>query len=131
MIEDKIKLDFLKLQQALTALELMASKPMQEDRGNIDATIQRFELTIDLFWKLLKHMLEFKGVDVQYPRDILKEAYKGYLIDQEDQWLGMLKDRNLTSNTYDKQLADVIFDRIKDYIPIFKSTLAKLQGLVD
>jgi hypothetical protein len=43
----------------------------------------------------------------------------------------MLKDRNLTPHTYDEQLADVIFDRIKEYIPIFKNTLAKLQGLVE
>ena len=129
MIESKIKLDFVKLEKALLDLEVMAYKPMQEDRGNIDATIQRFEFTIELFWKLLKHILESKGVQVQYPKDILKEAYKGYLIDNEEQWLQMLKDRNLTSHTYDENLADIIFNRTKDYIPTLKSTFLKLKAL--
>jgi len=102
---------------------------MQEDRGNIDATIQRFEFTVELFGKLLKHILESKGVQVQYPKDILKEAYKGYLIDNEEQWLQMLKDRNLTSHTYDEKLAHIIFNRTKDYIPILKSTFLKLKTI--
>ena len=129
MIESKIKLDFVKLEKALLALEVMAYKPLQDDRGNVDATIQRFEFTIELFWKLLKHILESKGVQVQYPKDILKEAYQGHLIDDEEQWLQILKDRNLTSHTYDENLADIIFNRIKDYIPILKRAFLKLKAL--
>ena len=72
MIEYKIKLAFAKLEKALNALEIIASKPMQEDRSNIDATIQRFEFTVELFWKLLKYILESKGVEVQYPKDVTR-----------------------------------------------------------
>ncbi|WP_316353807.1 HI0074 family nucleotidyltransferase substrate-binding subunit [Candidatus Trichorickettsia mobilis] len=126
MSESKIKLAFVKLQKALYALEIIAVKPLQEDRSNIDATIQRFEFTIELFWKLLKSILESKGVEVLYPKDILREAYKGYLIDHEEQWLRMLKDRNLTSHTYDENLADIIYQRILTYVPLFKETYIKL-----
>ncbi|WPY01397.1 Nucleotidyltransferase substrate binding like protein [Candidatus Trichorickettsia mobilis] len=128
MSEPKIKLAFVKLQKALYALEIIAKKPLDEDRRNIDATIQRFEFTIELFWKLLKSILESKGVEVQYPKDVLREAYKGYLIDHEEQWLQMLKDRNLTSHTYDydENLADIIYQRILTYVPVFKETYVKL-----
>ena len=70
MNETKISLAFKRTEKALEALSLMAKKPMQEDRGNVDATIQRFEFTIELFWKLLRILLESKGVLVQYPKDV-------------------------------------------------------------
>ena len=126
MKDTKIELAFTKLQKALFALDVAAKKTMQADEIVIDATIQRFEFTIELFWKLLKVILESKGVDVQYPKDVLREAFKGHLIDDEVQWLSMLKDRNLTSHTYDEKLAHEVYERVKVYVPIFKSTLDHL-----
>ncbi len=123
----KIELGFLNVSKALNALELIAFKPPQADRANIDATIQRFEFTIELFWKLLKAILKEKGVDVHYPKDVLKEAYRGHLIDHEDVWVSMLHDRNLTSHTYDEKLADEIYERIRGYIPVFRDTLISLN----
>lgn len=90
---------FEKLGKTLDALELMVNKPMQEDRSNIDACIQRFEFVTELFWKALKRILEARGREVFYPKDVIQEAYRGHLIDDEDLWLQMLKDRNQTSHT--------------------------------
>lgn len=104
---------------------------MQEDRSNIDATIQRFELTIELFWKLLKRILASKGIEVLYPKDVLRQAYAGKLIDNEDAWLNMLRDRNLTSHTYNEDLADEIYGNIRGYYPIIKATFDKLKQLHD
>lgn len=56
----KMEWGFLKLGKALISLEKIIVKPDQEDRSNIDAAIQRFEFTIELFWKLLKNILESK-----------------------------------------------------------------------
>lgn len=127
MTKAKTELSFTKLEKALLSLKYMAFKPMQDDRGNIDSTIQRFEFTIELFWKLLKHILETKGTRVQYPKDVLQEAYKGELINDELEWLKMLSDRNLTSHTYDEELAETIYLRIKTYVPILSSTFAELK----
>jgi nucleotidyltransferase substrate binding protein (TIGR01987 family) len=127
MKSPKIALGFTKLSKALVSLEQIAKKPHQKDRSNIDATIQRFEFTIELFWKLLKAILEDKGVMVQYPKEILQEAYKGRLIHDEVSWLQMLKDRNLTSHTYDEKLADQIFHHIQSYLPVLRKTFDALQ----
>ena len=43
----KIALTYQKVEKALTALEEMAKAPQQKNRGNIDATIQRFEFTVE------------------------------------------------------------------------------------
>ncbi len=118
---------FQKTGKTLDALEVMVNKPMQEDRGNVDASIQRFEFVIELFWKLLKRILESRGQKAAYPKDILQEAYAGHLIDDEALWLQMLKDRNQTSRTYDEKLADEVYRRIKLYFPCLKKTYLRLQ----
>ncbi len=127
MKNPKISLSLTKLEKALCSLEKAAESPAIEGRLNIDATIQRFEFTIELFWKLLKSILENKGVEVQYPKDVLKESFRGHLIDHERVWLKMLQDRNLSSHTYDEALADRMFEDIKTYLPILRVTFNTLS----
>lgn len=129
MKDPKIELGFSKLSRALISLEDIVFKPVLEDRSNIDASIQRFEFTIELFWKLLRVILESKGVAVQYPKDVLREAFKGHLIDHEQEWLKMLLDRHIASHAYDEQLADKISNNIRSYIPTLRSTFDKLNFL--
>jgi nucleotidyltransferase substrate binding protein (TIGR01987 family) len=126
-LTQQIELSFTKLGKALLALESMVEKPMQQDRSNIDACIQRFEFTIELFWKCLKRILVSLGEDVTYPKDVLKAAYQGKLIQDEHIWLQILKDRNQTSHTYDEELADKIYENIKSYFPVLKSTYKELN----
>ena len=124
---EKIALSFQQVNQALIALKQMVDKPMQSDRSNIDACIQRFEFTVELFWKLLKRIIESRGGTPTYPKDVLREAFKGQLIQDESVWLRMLQDRNLTSHTYNQDLADEIFERIKTYYPVFHETYEQLK----
>lgn len=65
-ITDKLK----KVEQALIALEDVYLRPVSEDRVNIDATIQRFEFTFELFWKMLKEFFNQHGLELNYPKDI-------------------------------------------------------------
>ena len=127
MPDYKITLSLTKLGKALESLEQITAKPSQPDRSNIDAAIQRFEFTIELFWKLLKNILASLGTEVQYPKNVLQEAFKGHLINNEQLWLQMLEDRNITSHTYDEDLADQIFDRIKTYVPILRETYNNIR----
>lgn len=122
-----LSLAFQQTERALNALQQMVEKPMQADRSNIDACIQRFEFTIELFWKLLRRILEVKGLIVLYPKDVLRAAYSGHLIEEETLWLSMLNDRNQTSHTYDERLADAIYQRIKMYFPLLLQTYKNLS----
>lgn len=124
---EKLALSFQQVDQALIALKQMVDKPMQSDRSNIDACIQRFEFTIELFWKLLKRIIESRGGTPTYPKDVLREAFKGQLIHDESIWLCMLQDRNLTSHTYNQDLADEIYTHIKAYYPVLHQTYEKLK----
>ena len=129
MSSDQIQLAFSLFEKVFGSLETMIVKPVDPDRGNIDASIQRFEFTIELFWKLLKRILESRGLEVPYPKNVLQAAYAGGLIDNEEIWLQMLIDRNQTSHTYNEVLANEIFERIKVYTPAFRKALMGLKAL--
>lgn len=112
----KIQIKFEKLNKVLKALEDIYKK-IDQDRAYIDATIQRFEFTFELAWKLLKDYFAEKGIVLNYPKDILRQAYQAGLIENEELWLAMLHDRNMTSHTYDEKLADQIYANIRSYVP--------------
>lgn len=119
----KSKLKFEKFQKALLSLEAIYLKPMQDDRSNVDATIQRFEFTFELAWKFLKNYFSERGIELNYPKEVFKEAFNVNLISNEDVWIKMLQDRNMTSHTYDEKLADEIYLRIKLYVPELRRLL--------
>lgn len=126
---DKVQGYSLKLENTIVSLEVALNKQKDIERLSIDASIRRFVYVFELFWKLLKAILEQKGIEAQYPRDVMQQAYQGNLIDDEEMWIAMLKDRNLTSHTYDKKLADDIFKRIHQYLPVLRSSFAHLQKM--
>ena len=115
MSKMQLKHDLFK--KVLLSLQAIYLKPVDADRINIDATIKRFEFTFELSWKCLKQYFQEQGIIVNYPKEIIKEAFATGLINDEQLWLQMLNDRNMTSHTYNRQLADQIHHHIKQYVP--------------
>lgn len=93
-----------------------------------DATIQRFEFVIELYWKVLKKILAYEKLDTTSPRDVLSKAFQFKLIDDEAEWLAMLDDRNRTSHIYREEEAKRIFSNIKNYLPVLEQTYQSLKG---
>lgn len=92
-----------------------------------DAAIQRFEFTIELYWKILKKFLAYEKIECFTPREVFSKAFQSYLIDNETIWLEMLDDRNNTSHAYKQEVARRIFLNIKKYYPVMATTYKKLQ----
>lgn len=116
------------LKNALDRLE----KGLKEEQSNslvIDGVIQRFEFNYELVWKVLKFYFEYQGLErVNSPRSAFKEAYALGLIENGDDWVDMLTDRNLTSHTYDEQMARKIYRKIRDkHFPNLKEIYHKLR----
>ena len=85
-----------------------------------DAVIQRFEFTYELAWKALKNFLAMKDIDVRNAKDTLKAAYQQGLIQDADAWSLLHQQRNLTSHTYDSQLAVDMYNFVSR--PLHEST---------
>lgn len=99
-----------------------------KDELDKDGVIQRFEFTFELLWKALKIYLEYQGILVKTPRDSFVEAFRIDLISDEKIFLDMLEDRNNTSNIYDKETSEKIFNRIKKN---YQTEIAKVIELLN
>ena len=95
--------------------------------------IQRFEYTHELAWNVMKDYIEYQGAtDVGGSRDATRSAFKIGLIADGEQWMDMIKSRNLTTHTYNEETADTIFTKIvTDYFGLFKAFQIKMEGYRD
>ncbi len=111
----------------ITINNILSGKESGSEKIVRDALIQRFKFTIELFWKTLMALLKLEGIDAKSPKASLKEAYKLEWLDNEDLWLNMLEDRNLTSHTYKEEIAKDIFRKIPTYYEAINQVYTKLK----
>lgn len=108
--------------------EVIEQKPLTEILR--DSTIQRFEFTFELCWKALKLYYRMKGKDLRYPKDVFKEAFNDGVIDDEQLFLEILKDRNRTVHVYSQEDIESIYAQIVDrYCRAFGALLLRLENL--
>lgn len=94
----------------------------------LDLIVKRFEFTYEMSWKALKRYLEFLGFEPKSPRMTFKEAYAQQLIEDEDVWLEMIEQRNLTSHIYDESEIEEILNKRELYKETFTQLKAKLEA---
>lgn len=96
-----------------------------------DGVIQRYEFTTELAWKTVReHLLAEGMVDINTPKAVMREAYSAGIIKDEQGWIQILSDRNLTSHIYDEKEAVEIFDRIKtEHINLFNELAVILEKI--
>ena len=84
-----------------------------------DSAIQRFEFTVEIFWKLLKNIVkDNEGIICNSPKSCIREFFaSGYIKENNAKLLmEMIDDRNMTSHTYHEEVAEIIFSKLKYYI---------------
>lgn len=94
-----------------------------------DSEIQRFEYCVDTFWKFLKEFLEVNyGIAISSPKGVIRECVLNNRISdkQLDLLFSMIEDRNMTSHTYNEELAEEISGRIKEYYLLMKKIIDTL-----
>ena len=113
------------------AVALAAERPLSELEQQ--GLIQGFEFTHELAWNVLKDFLEEKGVaGLIGSRDATRSAFRNGLIEEGEIWMDMIKDRNLSSHTYQLELATRIAGNVLErFYPAFQRLHAKLSDLLD
>ncbi len=123
VVEDKVLLQKEQLQKAILALDETLKLP--PTRVNKDATIQRFEFTFELTWKILQSILRVRGVEVFSPREVIRGAAQEGLIENVDTWLNFLASRNASTHIYSEEMADDTYETAK----VFYNEVSKLSKL--
>ena len=94
-----------------------------------DAAIKRYEICYELAWKSVQEALRAEGLEIcKSPKSCFKEAFKQSWIADEEAWAEMIQNRNLTTHTYDEDLAEEIYDSLGKYLSLFEYLLAQLQA---
>ncbi len=77
---------------------------------NRDGTIQRFEFSFELSWKLLKSVNNFLGTECFSPRDCIRLAAQNGVLNNPENWFEFLAKRNLASHTYNEHTALEVYN---------------------
>lgn len=95
------------LDKALVTLE----EVLEEEYSIIvrDATIQRFEYTFELTWKMFQKIAKIEGTTTGSPRQAIRSAFDVGLLTSVDDWFEMLDARNRSTHTYNAITADVVY----------------------
>lgn len=96
-----------------------------------DSLIQRFEYSIDTFWKFLKLYLADKhGIEaIASPKSVIKACLDIKIINNPEytSCIKMIDDRNMSSHAYLEELAQEISAAIPAYYPILKEILDRVS----
>jgi len=126
---------FKHFQQAYAQLENAVSLSRQRPLSELEeqGLIQAFEYTHELAWNVLKDFLEEQGLqDLYGSKDTSREAFRRGLIENGDIWMDMVKSRNLTSHTYNRNNAQMIDGAIcghyqAEFAKLLNNLKSKLQ----
>lgn len=117
------------LSRLTDAVRLAEQRPLSdlEKQG----LIQAFEFTHELAWNVLRDFFVWQGAqNIMGSRDASRQAFAKGLIEDGEGWMEMIQCRNLTSHTYNEEIADLIVQRIlARYHPLFLALDARLASL--
>lgn len=94
----------------------------------LDLIVKRFEFTYEMSWKALKRYLEFLGFEIKNPRQTFKEGYSQQIIEDENIWLDMIEQRNLSSHIYDELEIGEILNKKENYLNAFQKLKIQLES---
>lgn len=117
------------LAQLNAAVELARQRPLSDlERQGL---IKAFEFTYELAWNVMKDYFDYQGnPGITGSRDAVRESFNRGLITNGEGWMEMIKSRNKTSHTYNKDVAEEICSRVVDtYYGLFMAFLRRMEGL--
>jgi nucleotidyltransferase substrate binding protein (TIGR01987 family) len=123
--EEKLKEQVALLRRAVARLASALAQP--KDELVRDSAIQRFGFTFELSWKTLKTYLELQGLEARSPRAAIREAFATSLLPEDPGWLAMVELRNLTSHTYEEELAEQVYAALPQALARFEALLSRLE----
>ena len=117
------------LAQLQAGVNLRQSRPLSELEQQ--GLIQAFEFTHELAWNVLRDYFVYQGdTSITGSRDATRAAFAVQLIEDGDGWMGMIKSRNQSSHTYNRDTADALVVAIAGrYATLFETFAQRMEVL--
>jgi nucleotidyltransferase substrate binding protein (TIGR01987 family) len=118
------------LKKALASLRLALQQPKNEFTR--DASIQRFEYSFELIWKILKRFFAvYTGAEEYNIKNLFREAGRQGLITKVEPWLEYLQARNLTLHTYNEITAETTYEYAREFADDAEKLVAALEQRIN
>lgn len=121
------KIDLSHLLKARDVFERFRTD-MITDRDKTGAA-QAFEFCYELCWKVMKRVLEMRGLTVGSPKDTFRKAVHEQLIEDPEIWFSFQDARNLTVHTYNKENLEAIVATFDIFSQEMNKLILKLRDL--
>lgn len=122
------------LEVMLNKLDLARNNPAKYDSDDLKAyrnsVIKSFELSFELFWKMLKEFLyNDYGIQISSPKGVIHQCLKQEFLSEDETklLLTMVDIRNVTTHDYDKDMAEEISKYIPTYYKIMCTITSKIK----
>jgi nucleotidyltransferase substrate binding protein (TIGR01987 family) len=97
-----------------------------------DSIIQRFEFSVELFWKYLRIYLETHEkvlIELNTPRAVIRSATQARILSEQEaiDCINMIEGRNLTSHMYKEEVAEQLAHDIPQYYQQMRDLLGRLK----
>lgn len=119
---------YAQLLQAMQAWQRALEAPFSDISR--DASIQRYEFSFELLWKVIKKYLkEIEGFERNSPKACFREIRMTLEISEEDIeiCMGMIEDRNLSVHTYSEEMAMVLYNKLPEYLRVSNVIAEKIK----
>ena len=95
--------------------------------------VKAFEFTHELAWNVMKDYFEYQGkTSIMGSRDATREAFNRGMIMDGENWMEMIRCRNLTPHTYNQETADkIVGDTVNSFHNLFVQLRIKLTELAN
>lgn len=98
----------------------------ERDRG---AIINAYQYTFELWWKTLqKYLMQKEIIEELGPSSTIRTAIQYEFIEDNQEYMDMLRDRNLITHTYKEDTANYIYERVKNiYVKLLEEFINKFD----
>ncbi len=125
-----MSLSFQPTQDALKNLEsaLKIVSPSDLER---DGTVQRFEYSYEILWKLGQRVLQQHEVQAEYPKAVFRELGRLGWISNVEEWLEFQTARNNSSHEYGIKYANTSYQLAKVFLPLALNLFEVLKSKIN
>ncbi len=116
------------LEQALKKWKEVLDMPFSD--VSRDASIQRYEFSFELLWKVVKKYLkEIEGFECNSPKSCFREIRMTLELSDADieTCISMTEDRNLSVHTYSEEMANDLYAKLPEYARVSKLIAMKIK----
>lgn len=95
-----------------------------------DASIQRYEFSFELLWKVVKKYLkEIEGFECNSPKSCFREIRMTLELNESDieTCINMTEDRNLSVHTYSEEMANNLYAKLPEYARVARLIAVKIK----